>query len=484
MLINPFESLEAFDPRDREGCCWPWRSAVTATENCRGAEAPHLGLLSIAAVLEQNGYACQVLDSALAYARHDDIARAVAEAQPRIIGISATTPTFRTAVEIARRCREVAPDALIVMGGYHPTYFHREIIGRYAFVDAVVRGDGEYPVLELARGLVLEAIDGLTYRRDGVTVVNRTRQEIRNLEELPLPARHLIGDPLEGRIGQIRLTRPGEYATMITSRGCPFKCTFCVVNGVEDPGTRMRTVEDVRREIFWLAERGIKFIAVEDMNFTLNRRRVSQISALFREAGIRWSCWSRGDNMSERLFEEMARSGCTMVTLGLESGSQKVLDYYHKQRPLAKVTRGARAAKSVGLDVSSTMIVGAPGETMDDVQASLDLVIDLDIDFIAVTPLAIFPFTPLWIAARERGLIRDRWEDNLMVYDVFDRPTREEVSEMQNHLANGFYGRKRYVARQLARTLLHRRQIAWLNLPHAGSILRDLRANLRPLATT
>jgi anaerobic magnesium-protoporphyrin IX monomethyl ester cyclase len=173
-----------------------------------------------------------------------------------------------------------------------------------------------------------------------------------------------------------------------------------------------------------------------------------------------------------------------MVTLGLESGSQKVLDYYHKQRPLAKVTRGARAAKSVGLDVSSTMIVGAPGETMDDVQASLDLVIDLDIDFIAVTPLAIFPFTPLWIAARERGLIRDRWEDNLMVYDVFDRPTREEVSEMQNHLANGFYGRKRYVARQLARTLLHRRQIAWLNLPHAGSILRDLRANLRPLATT
>src|SRR5688572_17666966 len=99
VLINPFDDYAGASDRDREGCCWPWRSAVFATTECRGAEAPHLGLLQIAAVLESAGLSCQVLDSVLRFGTLERIARRVEETKPRIIGISSTTPTFQTAVE-------------------------------------------------------------------------------------------------------------------------------------------------------------------------------------------------------------------------------------------------------------------------------------------------------------------------------------------------------------------------------------------------
>ncbi len=322
VLINPSEFIpeEVFSP----GYHWKQNGKT------RLREAPHLGLLYIAAVLESGGFQVKVLESNEC-ANLDSIYSNISNNRPRIIGISSTTPTFIQAVRTAEFCKKHFPNSTIVLGGYHPTYFHREILESYNFVDIVVRGEGEFPMLEIVMGKPLNSIKGITYRENGRIITNEPCEPIHDLDILPMPARHLIKNIFDGGIeGMFRLTKPGEFSTILSSRGCPFTCKFCVAAGAANGGFRQRGVDSVVQEIFELAEQGIKFIQIQDMNFILNEERVKKICEAFRLTGIKWACLGRLDKVSEDLYKEMYSAGCRFVSFGIESGSQKILDYYNK----------------------------------------------------------------------------------------------------------------------------------------------------------
>jgi radical SAM superfamily enzyme YgiQ (UPF0313 family) len=469
ILINPAEFIpdEVYSP----GYHWKHNGKI------RLREAPHLGLLYIAAVLEDGGFTVKVLDSDECTIP-DYISSILKQDKPRIIGISSTTPTFMQAIQTAKICKASDPSAIIVLGGIHPTCFHKQIIEKYDCVDVVVRGEGEYPMLDLARGHAFSSIHGITYRKNGFPEVNEPRDPISDLDTLPMPARHLIKSQFDGGIeGMFRLTKPGEFYTILTSRGCPFECTFCIAAGPTSPGFRQRSADSVVGEIYQLAKEGIKFIQIQDMNFILSRDRVKKICSAFLETGINWACLGRVDRVSEELYTEMYRSGCRFVSFGIESGSQKVLDYYHKRITVDDIRRGVKTAKKVGLDVIATLIVGSPVETFEDVQETLKLVIDLDIDFISVCRLNIFPHTPVWISAREKGLISNNWEDDLTSSEVFDAPTKEQAIQWQEYITKGFYARKSYMIKQILRTLIKRRGIAKMNILNVWNILSSLNSS-------
>lgn len=223
-----------------------------------------------------------------------------------------------------------------------------------------------------------------------------------------------------------------------------------------------------------LAEQGIKFVQIQDMNFTLSSRRVRALCQVFKETGIRWVCQGRVDKASEELYREMHDAGCQATAFGIESGSQKVLDYYNKRITVDQIRHAVRCAHKAGLDVAATVIVGAPVETFEDVQKTLQLLIDIDLDFVAVGMLNIFPYTPIWLKAREQGLIKGRWEGNLLVSDVYPHPTQEEVHGWQAYVAKGFYSRPGYLAKQAVRTFTKRTNIVRLNLFNLIKILQLL----------
>jgi len=470
ILISPDQGL----PNTSYSAGYHWKDSGG---RARQRESPNLGLQYIGAVLEKAGYSVRILDGNVHVYAMADIVDAVKNEKPRFIGVSSTTPTFQQAVLVARCCKEVLPDTTIVMGGYHPTYFHREIIDTYPFVDVVVRSEGEFTMRDIVSGGDLKETEGITYRHEGRTVVNPSRKAIRDLDELPFPARHLVPVKLDGGIsGVFRLARPGEYATMITSRGCPFGCTFCVEMGTERGGYRVRSVENVAREVSSLAEQGIRFIQIQDMNFTASDRRVRDLCDVFRSAGIEWVCQGRVDKASEDLYREMRTAGCIGIAFGIESGSPKVLDYYNKRSTVQQTREAIRCARKAGLNVAATVIVGAPVETFEDVQETLHLLTSTGLDFLAVGMLNIFPYTPIWLEARKLGLIGDRWEESLIVSDVYSHPSREELQDWQRYIARGFYARPSYIATQIWRTVAHRRSIVALNLTNLTTIFQVLKS--------
>ncbi|MGE4375623.1 MAG: radical SAM protein, partial [Methanoculleus sp.] len=214
---------------------------------------PPLGILYIAAVLEENGVGVEVIDCAAGEIDYSGIEKRVEEIEPFLVGITSTTPLIPEALRSAEAVRRVS-DAYIVLGGPHATFMHNEILRENASIDFIVKGEGEYTVLDLYRTLRtggdLAAVDGIVYRLGGDRIVeNPDRPPVEDLDALPYPARHLV--PRENyRVFDENL----PVATMICSRGCPMQCSFCASSALHGKHVRKRSTGNVVEEIRQIQE--------------------------------------------------------------------------------------------------------------------------------------------------------------------------------------------------------------------------------------
>jgi len=374
-----------------------------------------LGLASIAAVLREHGVGVAAIDAWALGLDAEGVASAVRRNPPRIVGITMMSPRAPAALRVAAAVRETLPGAMIVAGGPHPSAVPRELLTNYTCIDAVAVGEGEFTMLDIVKAIVrksnLSGIPGVAWRdREGRIIMNPSRPLIADLDSLPSPARDLF--PLE----RYRITPPygmlHPAATMVTIRGCPYRCIYCSKSvfgstvRAQSPSSVVNEVESLMR-IYKVRE--IKFY---DDDFTLLMDRAEAIceEIVRRKLIISWSCTTRVNLVNEELLRKMKEAGCWLISYGVESGSQRILDRACKGVTIAQVRDAFRWTREAGIKIHGYFMVGLPGETPETLRATIALAKELEPETTSWGPTMVYPGTPLFAEVAEGKFPRTRLE--------------------------------------------------------------------------
>ena len=434
----------------RSGDRWPHRLPRKLTR-----QVPHaypFWFAQCGAILKAKGYEVTYVDAIAENLGIDGTAQLFAESRPEMVVIATSTPTIHTDLLMARLAKEKAA-AFTVLVDTHVTVFHKELVAE-AFVDAAVRGEFESAVPEIAdalnRGSDLDRIPGVTWSRGAEVAVNPDRPLLKDLDDLPWPDRDMV--PAEQYIVGLRTQDP--CFMVMASRGCPFRCTFCLwVPVMFNNKVRFRDVEKVVDEIAHLQNRyGAREVFFHDDTVNITVRRVEEIchAILRRRLKIGWIANFRADQTTPELFRLMKRAGCTKILLGVESGSQKLLDEtIDKEITLKEVEDTIRWAKDAGIRVHCTYSLGAPGETRETLRETLEFIKKTDPDDIQVSLMTPIPGTPFYEKVKHE--VAD-WHDfdGVSGRSWCDLPTAELKNAM-NRIYIEHYLTPRRVVRRITR---------------------------------
>ena len=455
-------------------------------------QAPHVGLAYLAAVLEERGFKVWVVDAhPFGQGGLSLLPLMVKRIKPDVVGITSTTSSISLAYEAADVVKRVSPGSTVVMGGPHVTFLDREALKECEALDVVVRGEGEETLIEVVErledGRSLKGVLGVTYRGPyGRAVREPDRPLIEDLDSLPFPSyRHLPLD-LYRSFGLKPPSLP-----VVTSRGCPFKCSFCVAWRLYKGKWRKRSPSNVVDELEHHVETyGVTDFSFVDDLFTLSRRRVKEICREIRRRGLKvtWGCSARVDTIDRDTLLEMKAAGCHTVYFGVESGSSKTLSDMGKGFTVERTVEAFKLCRELGVGTVASVILFWPTETRRDVEETLRFVKSLDSDvaqFCIATP---FPGTELYDRLKRKGLLcEEDWSKYDIVTPVFETAQfdRKYMVSKWKRAYLSFYLRPSYVAKQLVKrslpllkAMLHmfKRGLTYrLRLP---SIDQALRANL------
>lgn len=440
----------------------PRTVSAESLKRTRPTAQPPLGLAYLAAILEREGFEVMIVDAIiedplcssgkitreglLRFGLGDDqIAKIIEEYAPDMVGVSClVSAKYNDAKNICSITKRVDPDCVTVMGGAHPTLMAKDVL-KNADLDYVVLGEGDYSFLELIRyiegKLAISELDGVAMKEGGrIRIIPKTRY-IKDLDDIPFPARHLlkIEDYWKVNLPHGEATRV-PWSTIMTSRGCPASCIYCAVQLVWGKKYRARSAENVLAEIDLLINRyGIKELLIEDDNFTFDKKRTEKIldGIIDRGWDITWTTPSGIAifALDANLLRKIKRSGCTSITLAIESGSQRVLnEVVKKPLQLKKVEEIAREAKKVGLKTKAFFMLGIPGETKEEMRQTLELARRLKLDwscFSITTPL---PGTALYDICKTNNYIEGDIDPVNVEYTTARIKTREFDDKYVNEL--------------------------------------------------
>jgi len=428
----------------------PW---ITRDQNVwHGIKAsmPPLSLLSLAAVLEQDGIEVQILDIHVEKLTEVEVKNRILDISPSVIGITMMTSLAVTGHRVAQIARDAVPSATIVVGGVHPDAVPIETL-RNSAIDYVVHGDGEYTLREICqRTIPIENISGISYRKSGKVIRTPDRSLEKDLGALPPYAYHLIDfDRYYPAIGAYKRL---PAINMLMTRGCPGKCIFC--NSAETT-LRCRPADQVVDEIVKLRDTyGIREIQFYDDTFTVLKRNVFEFCRLMKErnVGVTFSCFARADCFSEQMAIALKEAGCHQVMFGVESASRKMLKVLRKDINLDRTKTAIAIAKSVGIEVRAAFLFGTPGETTKTIQETLDYAIGLDPDLAIFNIITPYPGTQLYAWAEKNDLLQTKdWWDYELGQPIIDIPTitHEELSAGYLWAFKKFYNRPKVYLRRL-----------------------------------
>lgn len=412
-----------------------------ASYNAPNFLIPPLELMSVGAVLEREHEVILIDAIAEELSREGLLRRLTSFGPELIVSLLGFKIVGEDIAELAH-LRSKLPDAQTVAFGYLPSQCPRETLAAEG-VDMVVIGEPEITLAELCRGGGSpEGVAGLAFKRSGEIILNEPRPRIQDLDSLPFADISLIKTEL---YNESFLDRP--IAVLLTARGCPFRCSYCVKTyGGE---VVYRSAENVLAELSEIvSEHGIRNIRFLDDTFTANLPRAKAIcrGMIERRLGIQWTCLTRPDTLDDELLGLMKQSGCKRIYAGIESGSQRVLDYYRKGYRVESVERQVRMIKKAGIEVSAFFIVGAPIETDEDVEQSISLAKRLDVDYIIVTMLQYWPGTDVF------ELMRGDIDWNLLPLRCRPRDgaLARRAIEWERRFYREFYLRPGYILRRLS----------------------------------
>lgn len=322
-------------------------------------------------------------------------------------------------IEITRQIHSVLPNAWVVLLGPGAGYFYKECLVDEKTI--VVHGEPERTVTELLDKIEkkesLEETAGISYLQAGELKRTKMRELMKDLDELPIPARHLVQD-ITYRNPKLKVT---PYTTMVTSRNCPFRCIYCVPSSLtfareieykqhfnRKPPIAFRSVEKVAEEIALLAKEGVRAIGFMDDNFIWNEQRTAAICQSLREHGIVWGCQARVDAITEPIAEMLGNSNCGYIDLGVESFDDKILEYIHKGITSAQIYSAIELLQKYKVPVKLNILIGTcPLETKQTIRETIRKAKKLHVDQLMINIVSPFPGTEFYKMALTNGWLKN-----------------------------------------------------------------------------
>jgi len=352
-----------------------------------------LGVAYMAAALERNGISVSTIDCNVVDAETRAVAERILRYNPRVLGISVTSPSLRYARALIGEVRGRGGSSgipLIACGGPHVTADPES--SRLLGADVCFAGECERGFPDYCRSVA----DGVTPKPSLIDC-----GLIADLDSLPHPARHLFD---RGRY---------RFTPVSASRGCPFNCTFC---DAASSAYRRRSPENIREEVDALAASGkVKSIDYTDNIFTLDRPFAREIANIMHDTSLPWSCTTRADLVDRQLLTRMADCGCRHISFGVESGVEEIRYAAGKVIPDSRYVKAFRDCGEVGINTRAYAIIGLPGETRETVQRTFDFINALEPDEVTYTPATLYPNSRLMKKAVEEGKVRrDAWTQYMM----------------------------------------------------------------------
>ncbi len=407
---------------------------------------PPLGLAYMAAVLEQNNFEVKIIDSPVLGFDHKQIKAELETYKPTMVGVGSMTPTIESALQCARITKEALPDAQVLMGGPHATFADSEILESEKAVDIIVRGEGEETIVELAKNNKLSDVKGITFRKDHQIIQTAPRSYIQNLDALPKPAYHLLPMKKYNITGR-------NLLPIISSRGCPFKCPFCVASQMFGQQFRARSPKNVLDELEWLRdEYGAEGITFQDDTLTFDKKRTMDIcdGMIERKIGLHWGCGTRADVVTKEVLTKMKKAHCDETMYGVEAGCQRMRDVLNKRVSTQQIENAIKWTKEVGIFVTVSVILGYPRETKETLQETLDFVRKVEPDEVWLCHATPYPGTCLREIVQKNGWnMSEKWELYNTMNPIFEDPAlpASQIAEMRRDFYNKFYTPK-YILHQ------------------------------------
>ena len=413
---------------------------------------PPLSLLYVAAILEKAGVEVQLIDMDAECLSYNQALQEVNHFSPDLLGFTLSTYSFHPILKWIKQFKSDTGIPVIV-GGAHVALYPKETM-THKDIDYLIIGEAEIPLPQfihaLRDGKSLEGIKSIGFRKNGEVCIDQTRQSIGNIDDIPYPARHLIKNELYKNI----LTKRKNFTAMLSTRGCPYRCTFC---DQKTPKFRMRSAESFFQEIEYAYEHfQIREFDIYDSTFTANKKRVHKICELISQSGldVGWTIRSRVDSVDEDLLKALKGAGCHAIMYGVESADRGILKRMNKDISPERITRIISFTKKIGIEMLGFFMFGFPGETHETIKKTIQFSLDLPLDYAQYTVLLPFPDTEIYEYYRKHGM-GDYWseytldpENEKIVELVGTEITRKEASNYLSVAYRKFYFRPRIIIRR------------------------------------
>ena len=439
---------------------------------------PPLGIMYVAAYAEKyTDHKIEILDVLAEELDYKGVEEEVRKRKPDVVGITAMTFTLIDVIKIAKIIKKVDDEIKIVLGGPHAHIYPNETID-IPEIDFLVLGEGEITFKELIQNIDdydnLKNIKGLVFKNKGKIINTGQRDFIEDLDSIPFPARHMTNIGLYKSL----LARRSTVTTMMTTRGCPYKCIFC-----DRPHLgkvfRARSAENVVCEMEECVEMGINEFILYDDTFTIDRQRVLNVCELIenKRLDIGWDIRARVNTVDKEMLIKLKTAGCERIHYGVESANPEILKLLNKCITISQVEKAFKMTKEVGIETLAYFMIGSPTETKDQILNTINFAKRLKPDYVHFSITTPFPATQLYYMGIEQGVFEeDYWKEFAInpSEDFIPQPwdailSRNELMELLDHAYKSFYTRPGYILKKMMKVRSH------------GEFVRKARAGLRLL---
>ena len=408
-------------------------------------ELPMLGLAFIAAAVRDQGHHVEVVDFEVNRWSMSRVAGVVRDFRPDLVGMTAYITNMRRCAAVARIVKEYDPSVTVILGGPQVTIFPEEAFG-CADIDMIALSEGEIVIRNVMNALgdeeKLTGVKGIWFRRADGTI-HRGRREILvdNLDLFPEPALDLFD--MNKYFPPVYI-RGQKVAHLLTSRGCPFQCTFCETKLTFGRSFRYHSTARVLSDLQNLIDAGYTGFQFYDDIFTANKDRVLDLCQGIIDEGwdIEWMCYTRTNTVSREMLDIMRRAGCYMISFGIESADNELLDIIKKNVTIEAQLEGLRLTREAGIQITATFMLGLPRETPEQTEATIRFALENPVDYAIFGLTEPYPGTELWLDAKKYGRFDDtgKYRNNLLSeHAAVWIPAGREREELKNYVRNAMW---------------------------------------------